>query len=66
VVEADRGAWVAQLVDPAAQIAELEDLRRRGLVSSEEFDRLKTRIASTEAAISWTSGAPSRPPRRES
>ena len=31
VAEAERGAWVAQLVDPTAQVAQLDDLRRRGV-----------------------------------
>jgi hypothetical protein len=66
VVESARAAWMAQLVDPSAQIEELDDLRRRGLLSDEEFDGLRARIASTEVAISWTAAEPSRPPRHGS
>jgi hypothetical protein len=67
VAEARQGAWASVLVDPVAQIQELDDLRGRGLVSSEEFDVLKARIVSTSEVISWTSSVePSPPPRRGS
>ena len=67
VTEAQQAAWASVLVDPIAQIRELDDLRGRGLVSSEEFDDLKARIVSTRDAISWaSSGEPSPPPRRAS
>lgn len=64
VTEARRGAWASVLVDPVAQIQGLDDLRSRGLLSSEEYERLKARIFSTLAEISWaTADAPSPPPR---
>jgi hypothetical protein len=67
VAEARQGAWASFLVDPVAQIRELDDLRDRGLVSSEEFDDLKARIVSTRDAISWASSdEPSPRPRRGS
>jgi hypothetical protein len=34
----------AFIVDPIEQLEELADLRRRGLLTTEEFDRQKTRI----------------------
>jgi len=35
---------VALIVDPIEQLEELADLRRRGLLTSEEFERQKTRV----------------------
>jgi Short C-terminal domain len=32
------------IVDPIEQVEELADLRRRGLLTSEEFERQKTRV----------------------
>jgi hypothetical protein len=32
------------VVDPIDQLAELADLRRRGLLSAEEFDREKAKL----------------------
>ena len=64
VVEADRARWAALVVDPVAQLEELDDLVVRGLVSPDEFARLKARIISRAAAITWaTAGEP--PPRPE-
>jgi len=34
----------AFIVDPIQQLEELADLRRRGLLTTEEFERQKTRI----------------------
>lgn len=66
VGDAERAAWAALVVDPVAQVRELDDLVGRGLLSREEFERLKARIVSTATALSWpTSDGPSPPPRRE-
>jgi hypothetical protein len=60
---ADPG-WVALVVDPVAQLGELADLTRRGLLSTEEYDRLKARVVATGVAVSWMgAGEPPRPPR---
>jgi hypothetical protein len=37
-------AWTAWLVDPVEQLKELADLRERGLLSAEEFDRQKANV----------------------
>ena len=37
-------AWEVLLVDPVAQLAELQDLVARGLVSPEELERQRSRI----------------------
>ena len=63
-IEAEPGVWAALVVDPVAQLTELDDLVGRGLLSRDEFERLKARIVSIGDAISWaTSDGPSRPPR---
>lgn len=36
--------WVALLLDPAAQLAELADLVERGLASPEEFERQRRKV----------------------
>lgn len=36
--------WVALLIDPAAQLAELTDLVDRGLVSPEQFELQRQKI----------------------
>jgi hypothetical protein len=36
--------WLALVVDPVSQLAELADLVQRGLVAPEDFDRHKARI----------------------
>jgi hypothetical protein len=41
--ELERG-MAAFIVDPIQQLEELADLRRRGLLTTEEFERQKTRI----------------------
>jgi hypothetical protein len=38
------GGAAALIVDPMEQLEELADLRRRGLLTSEEFERQKTRV----------------------
>lgn len=38
------GGVAALIVDPIEQLEELADLRNRGLLTSEEFERQKTRI----------------------
>jgi Short C-terminal domain len=38
------GGVAALIVDPIEQLEELADLRRRGLLTSEEFERQKTRV----------------------
>jgi Short C-terminal domain len=38
------GGMAALIVDPMEQLEELADLRSRGLLSSEEFERQKTRV----------------------
>ena len=38
------GGVAALIVDPVEQLEELADLRRRGLLTSEEFERQKTRV----------------------
>ena len=66
VGDAEPAAWAALVVDPVAQLGELDDLVGRGLLSREEFERLKARILSTATALRWaTSDGPSRPLRRE-
>ena len=40
--ELDRG-WAAWLVDPVEQVRELADLRDRGLLTAEEFERHKAK-----------------------
>jgi hypothetical protein len=39
----DRG-WAALVVDPVAQLRELSDLRRRGLLSPEEYELQKAKV----------------------
>jgi Short C-terminal domain len=41
--------WTAVVVDPVAQIKELAELRDRGLLSSEEFERQKWRALNPQA-----------------
>ena len=36
--------WSALLVDPVAQVNELEELVARGLVSQEEFERQRRKV----------------------
>lgn len=36
--------WAALLIDPAAQLAELADLVRRGLASPEQFERQRRTV----------------------
>jgi Short C-terminal domain len=36
--------WRGLIIDPVAQLEELADLVKRGLLSQEEFDRLKHRV----------------------
>jgi Short C-terminal domain len=36
--------WSTLIVDPVEQLAELADLRRRGLLSGEEYERQKAKI----------------------
>lgn len=38
------GGWRGLIIDPVAQLEELADLVNRGLLSREEFDRLKDRV----------------------
>jgi Short C-terminal domain len=38
------GGWAAALVDPVEQLEELADLRRRGLLTPEEFERQKLKV----------------------
>jgi len=38
------GGVAALIVDPVEQLQELADLRSRGLLTSEEFERQKTRV----------------------
>jgi hypothetical protein len=38
------GGLAALIVDPIEQLEELADLRSRGLLTSEEFERQKTRV----------------------
>jgi Short C-terminal domain len=38
------GGVAALIVDPIEQLEELADLRSRGLLTSEEFERQKTRV----------------------
>lgn len=42
--EGDLG-WAAGLVDPVAQLRELADLRSRGLLSDEQFEAQKAKVA---------------------
>jgi Short C-terminal domain len=37
-------AWTASYVDPVAQLQELADLRARGLLSRDEFERQKAKV----------------------
>jgi Short C-terminal domain len=41
--ELERG-WAMLVVDPVNQLAELADLHRRGLLSSEEFQEQKSKV----------------------
>lgn len=54
VVESERAAWAALVIDPVAQLAELDDLFSRGLISRDEFAQLKSRIVPPDGALSWT------------
>jgi hypothetical protein len=38
------GDWSAWFVDPVAQLVELADLRRRELLSDEEYQRQRTKV----------------------
>jgi hypothetical protein len=38
------GGLAALIVDPIEQLKELAELRRRGLLTTEEFERQKTRV----------------------
>ena len=38
------GGMAALIVDPMEQLEQLADLRSRGLLTSEEFERQKTRV----------------------
>ena len=42
--EVDRRGWAAMVVDPVQQLEELADLRDRGLLSPEEFERQKEKV----------------------
>ncbi len=42
------GGWPAALVDPVRQLAELTDLRARGLLTPEEFERQQLRISGVD------------------
>jgi hypothetical protein len=42
------GGWAAALVDPVAQLEELADLRRRGMVTPEEFELQVLRLWDAE------------------
>lgn len=39
--------WAAWIADPAEQLRELDDLRRRGFLSSEEFEQQRARVLGT-------------------
>jgi hypothetical protein len=41
---AERRGWAAMVVDPVKQLEELADLRDRGLLSPEEFERQKEKV----------------------
>lgn len=36
--------WTAGIVDPAEQLEELADLRARGLLTAEEYERQRARV----------------------
>jgi hypothetical protein len=38
------GGWAAALVDPVEQLEELADLRRRGLLTPDEYERQKLKV----------------------
>lgn len=42
----ERQGWAVLVVDPVEQIKELADLRDRGLLSPEEFERQKEKVLS--------------------
>jgi hypothetical protein len=42
-VDADQG-WLAMIVDPIDQIEALSELRQRGLLTEEEFNRQKDKL----------------------
>jgi hypothetical protein len=57
-------AWSSLVVDPVAQLAALDDLGRRGLLSDEEVERFAARIVSRERLLSATTASgPARRPR---
>jgi hypothetical protein len=60
VSDIDRG-WATLIGDPIARLGELADLVDRGLLSREEFDRLKARLVPADV-VTWSADAPS--PRR--
>jgi hypothetical protein len=42
---ADRaGQWQRSMIDPVAQLRELEDLLSKGLLTRQEFDRQKAKV----------------------
>jgi hypothetical protein len=39
-----RPAWLCAIIDPVAQVAELDDLRKRGFISADDFERQKAKV----------------------
>jgi hypothetical protein len=37
-------AWLYAIIDPVAQVAELDVLRERGLISADDFERQKAKV----------------------
>jgi hypothetical protein len=37
-------AWMSVIIDPVAQVAELEDLRQRGFISLDDFERQRAKV----------------------
>jgi hypothetical protein len=37
-------AWLYTIIDPVAQLAELDDLRQRGVISADDLERQKAKV----------------------
>jgi hypothetical protein len=37
-------AWLCAIIDPVAQVADLDDLRQRGFISADDFERQKAKV----------------------
>jgi hypothetical protein len=54
----DRGGrWAAWIVDPAEQLKELDDLRHRGFLTSEEFEQQRAQVLGTRRQSPLNGGA---------